>query len=306
MFRNLEARVPLSKRAERWAHLLADQRDAGPSFPLRDLYVGPGWTSSKALLSAFSSPAERQCDGFVISAGLGLQPLEGDGSTWPSYSATFAGDHPDSVAPGRSGHGHSAAEWWRTLAGTESLGGTTFEEIAQSYDAVVVVASGRYLTAVAQDLIAASRSDVQMVAFSASSARLGALEPYVVRLDPRARSVVAASDARASADFVAYVVGQLGDEIVDAEAARSFVRQALAGRTAPRRPRGISSSPEDVRSFIEESLREDPLARKGALLRRWRDQGRAFEQKKFGAIYDEVAEAARAERDVMREVPTHG
>lgn len=293
MLRTVAPGLPVAVRAERWVDRLLRECGSGTQLPLADLYVGPGWTASMQLLSAVSESIHRAATGYVVSAGLGLQPLSAEGTCWPRYSATFAGGHPDSVVGDRRGAGVPLTEWWAALGRSVPLRATTFQELAASHDAVIVVASAPYLRAVSKDLVAAAREGLQVVAFTASAARFGDLESYLVRFDARARSIVAASDARASADFVAFVARELGEGLINVDAVRGFVQRTLHGREAPRRPRGLTARPDEVRAFIEASLRADPGVRKGLLLRRWRDGGRAFEQRRFGVIYDGVADAAR-------------
>jgi len=294
--RSVPAALPVDERAAQWVDRLLRERELGSPPPLSELYVGPGWTASMQLVAGVAEALDGCVDGFVISAGLGLQRLDQQGVGWPRYSATFASGHLDSVVADRRFQDQSASTWWSTLGQSAPLGGTTFAEVASSYDAVLVVASARYLRAVARDLAAAACSGLKVVAFAASAPRLSDVDPWLVRIDARARSVVAASDARASADFVAFVARHLGEDLLDIAAARDFVEHTLAGRTAPRRPRGTTAQPEEVRAFIEASLRADPDMRKGPLLRRWRDGGRAFEQKRFGAIYEDVVHDLRVAR----------
>jgi hypothetical protein len=193
---------------------------------------------------------------------------------------------------------HSVATtWWSLLGAQEPLGSTTFAGLAQTHGAAVIVASTTYLRAVSRDLIDASRKGLQVVVYSGTAEPLGILEPLVVRFDARARSVVPASDARASADFVAYIVTRLAEEALDVRAAQRFVFSLLEGQEPPSRPRGLSASPDEVRAFISEQLANDPSLKKSPLLRRWRDQGRAFEQKRFGELFEEIKRNLYAGRD---------
>lgn len=306
MLRTIDPELSVADRAARWVDRLLIERAREVVQPLVDLYIGPGWRASMDLVEAISEAVGHAADGYVVSAGLGLQPLGSDGAEWPRYSATFTLRHPDAVVVDRRDAGDTSTGWWAALGRSESLGATSFARLASAHDAVVVVASAPYLRAVCEDLVAAARDGLRVVAFTASAAPLGELEQHLVRLDARARSVVPASDARASADFVAFAAARLGGDICDVRAARTFVECTLEGREAPRRPRGSTAQPEEVRSFIEAALRDDPSVRKGRLLRRWRDGGRAFEQKRFGAIYDEVSDALRGGSPRSERGPSRG
>jgi hypothetical protein len=293
MLRNVPVDLPVAERAGQWVDQLLRARGRGSHPTLADLYVGPGWTASLQLIAGVTEALRWDGEGLVVSAGLGLQRLGDRAAGWPRYSATFASGHPDSVTISSADPARSSVEWWSMLGRSEALGGTTFAELASSLEAVLVVASAPYLRAASEDLMAAHRRGMKVVAFTSSTQRLDDLDEVLVRIDARARSVVPASDARATADFVAHVATVLREDLLDVTSARAFVERTLEGRVAPPRPRGATAQPEEVRDFIEAELRKDVTVPKGRLLRRWRDGGRAFEQKRFGALYDEVASAVR-------------
>lgn len=305
MLRSIDAGLEVPERVAQWTAQLLGERERGPSTPLRDLYAGPGWTASMDMVSAVEEALEQDVDDFVLSAGLGLQGLQSGTRGWPRYSATFAGGHPDSVVH-RDARDRSTQRWWSELSRSEPLGATTFVELAASYDAVLVVASAPYLRAASEDLIESARAGLRVVGFTASVMRQGDLEQFLVRLDARTRSIISASDARATADFIAFAAARLGDDLLDVTAARAFVDRTLEGRVAPPRPRGLASSPEEVRSFIYAALQQDPRSRKGRLLRQWRDQGRSFEQRRFGALFDDVVASMREAGTDPRGVSSHG
>lgn len=293
-FRSVDASFPIEGRAERWASKLVAERASGEVLPLRDLYVGPGWTASIDLVGTLHERLEGSTDALVVSAGLGLQSLNPLLPGWPRYSATFATGHPDSIAGPTEDPSRAARKWWSLLSAQDQLGGGSFRGLAGTHDAVLVVASTPYLRAVADDLVAAAAAGLRVVAYTSSKLRLDALERFLVRFDARARRVAPASDARATADFVAYVARRIGADSLDVAAAQRFVERVLADHTAPSRPRGEPASSDEVREFIAEALTSDPAARKGPLLRRWRDAGRAFEQRRFGELYEEVRSSLAA------------
>lgn len=286
--RSIDTSLALEERAERWTVQLAAERASGRVMPLTDLYVGPGWTASIDLVATLDATLGGDVDALVVSAGLGLQSLAPRLPGWPRYSATFTAGHPDSVAGPTDDVSRAAARWWSLLSAYVQLGGRSFLGLAGTHDAVLVVASAPYLRAVADDLAAAAAAGLRVVAYTSSKLRLDALEPFLIRFDARARRVAPASDARATADFVAFVAQRMGADSLDVVTAQRFVDRVLTGHMAPNRPRGRPAHPEEVREFIAEALASDPAARKGPLLRRWRDAGRAFEQRRFGALYEEV------------------
>lgn len=292
MLRSIDPGLEVPERVSQWTTQLLRERERGPSQSLRDLYVGPGWAASMEMASGVAKALEQDVDGFVLSAGLGLQGLGSTTRCWPRYSATFASGHPDSVVRSDA-RDLCAPRWWAELSRSAPLGATTFLELAASHDAVLVVASAPYLRAASEDLIEAARAGLRVVGFTASVVRQGDLEQFLVRLDARTRSIISAPDARATADFVAFAAAHLGADLLDVAAARAFVARTLEGREAPPRPRGLSSRPDEVRAYINAELQRDPRLRKGRLLRQWRDQGRSFEQKRFGAIFDEVITTIR-------------
>jgi len=295
--RDVPAGLRLPERAERWAEMVTRDRSAAGALPLEDLYAGPGWAASRGVVDRFREVLAADVEGFVVSAGLGLQPVAQDGSVWSPYSATFGSGHPDSVANRLEGIPSAATTWWSLLGAQKHLGSATFAGLADSHSALVIVASTTYLRAVSSDLVDAAEKGLRVAAYSGSAEPLGILEPLVVRFDARARSVVPASDARAAADFVTYIVSRLAEEALDVQAAQRFIDGLLEGHEPPIRPRGSSASPDEVRAFIVAELEKNPSLRKSPLLRHWRDQGWAFEQKRFGELFDEVKRDLGAGRD---------
>lgn len=94
----------VSERVAEWTNRI----DAAlPTARLIDLYRGDSWTQAKRLAStAVSTGYEPTL--YVASAGLGLRAATEFG---PTYAATFARGHQDSVASSTA----DTADWWRSL-----------------------------------------------------------------------------------------------------------------------------------------------------------------------------------------------
>ena len=103
MVRNL-ATATVRERADAWVgHLQRAQNTTR----LLDLYMGESWTQAKRL-AATAHMTGFDPDVFVASAGLGLRSANDFG---PSYAATFARGHADSVVSAST----DSRVWWERL-----------------------------------------------------------------------------------------------------------------------------------------------------------------------------------------------
>ena len=102
----------IDDRITRWIETLDDCSEE--SLPALELYAGDHWTVVKSLEGvAIARGLDPRV--WIASAGYGLIPLRG--AVRP-YSATFAANHPDSVAAGakRGDPRGLAQQWWAALS----------------------------------------------------------------------------------------------------------------------------------------------------------------------------------------------
>ena len=268
-----------SEIANEWTRALAGH--PGEPLAIEGLYKGAYWSAVLGLCSEL--PAWRLA---VVSAGLGL--VAGSSAHAP-YAATFGSGHDDSVPGGETAEGR--ANWWRSLGGSDAL-----REAVLEADQVVVVLPNRYLDVVADDLIAGDRG--QTVVFAASApARLGArlgrrLVPLNSKMVRRLGTNVGALAPGAASYLLARAHGT-----ADIAGIHRLLEDLSPVGEPPLYPVRARQSPPQVVAWLETVLRgPEPPASATAALRRFRDSGLAFEQKRFHRLYRET-------RELLVEVP---
>jgi hypothetical protein len=264
----------------------------------KHLYAGEYWQAGLDLAATASRYFRTTV--WVLSAGLGLiratDPV-------PAYGATLANGHPDSVVP-TGGHASSAdvrRAWWTALAAWPGPGGTdgvrTVTELAvrDPLAAIVVCAGRHYLAAVGADLhdayMAIGRLPRLLVYGSGAPAT--GLEPVWVRVPGRLRMVLGGSMASTSLRAARATVEAHGPAgHLDAPRARSSV-ESLLNAAAPL-PRFDRERLDDrtVTEWIKSDVAAHAGATKSAALRRFRSDGMACEQSRFGKLFDQTAGAA--------------
>lgn len=260
--------------AKEWARAI--HAHPGEAVPVEGLYKGAYWSAVRGLCNELS--ADRL---LVVSAGLGL--IDGSSSHAP-YSATFGNGHDDSVPGAATADGR--ANWWRSLGGSDALRGATLEA-----DQVVVVLPNRYLEVVADDLVAGDRGHVVVFAASAP-ARLR--EHFGRRLVPLNSKMVRrlGTNVGALAPSAAnYILARAGGT-TDLAGIHRLLRDLSPVEEPPLYPVRARQSPAQVVGWLETALRgPEPPGSATAALRRFRDSGRAFEQKRFHRLYREARES---------------
>jgi hypothetical protein len=286
--RDLGGTLPVTEAAERWHSMLAS---VSPCCSARELYKGPGWVASLRLVEALQAAAA-EVDWRIISAGYGLLHPE---EQVTRYSATFLAGHTDSV-PGPAGGGDGSGGWWTHI---NRLRGQAqpLVQFASEVDGLVVAASAPYVDAVAEELVTAAHQ-VPTVVFCAGRPKnpdVAALSPpFDRRLREGDDPFVRGGDVGFNQRVAAEVVRLLGTSVID----RARVDEVLAAamdREPPLRHGRQVASDATVMAFIDAALTSDPSASRTALLRQWRDRGRACEQDRFRVLLERVVAERRGE-----------
>ena len=267
--------------AGRWIDYLA----AAPyTSTARNLYKGPGWIASLRMVDAVQAMGA-QVVWRIISAGYGL--LRPDEQV-TRYSATFLAGHTDSV-PGAGADADAAGAWW-TLINRLRGQPQPLVELAEEVDGLVVAASAPYVDAVSGELVEAAQR-VPTVVFCAGRPKDLAVAALAPQFDRRLREgddpFVRGGDVGFNQRVATRCVELLGADVVD----RARVEEVLAvamDREGPVRHGRQVASDATVMAFIDAALTSDPKASRTALLRRWRERGRACEQGRFGVLYERV------------------
>jgi hypothetical protein len=251
---------------------------------VRDMYIGEYWQAGLELAHAAASWGETRVS--VVSAGLGL--VDADDEV-PTYAATFAAGHADSVC-GRGEPRATRGEWWSELANWVRFGSARrLAELAETPGARLLVCAGpEYLDAVADDLREAHKvlGNGRLVIVG-SQMPLEALSEVWVRCPGQLRMRVGGSMASTGVRTARVLVESVNRGVLDAERGNEIVAGLL--NDAPPLPtfERVRMSDAEVREWIVGDKAAHPgSTNKSASLRRLREQGRACEQARFGRLYD--------------------
>ena len=284
-------RAPVADRVEQWAALVST---APRRYAAADLYAGEYWQIGLGLASRAESAGPIRVS--VVSAGLGLVGVR---DRVPMYSATLAGRHPDSVlaASGSAAHSQVRRQWWDGLTHAAVLGHhrpLRLVDLAEhETNASVMVCIGRsYLDAVAVDLAALVErlGDPERVMVFASGRPLAGLEGCWITVPGSLRLTLGGSRSSTSPRAAMAVLAELGTSPPTAEKARTIVDTLAA--TAGELPSFDRRRQCDdaILEWILDYLAEAPNGSRTAALRRFRDEGNACEQARFGRLFDDARE----------------
>jgi hypothetical protein len=278
---------PVSERCSRWWNLLAF---APARTPARDLYVGGHWSVAKEL------PALARARGFaarlwVCSAGYGLVPAE---TPLASYSATFAADMDDSVAPKGADWRPVARTWWTELSKRrlpQQNSPRTLDALADSAapgSVFLVVASRAYIVAMERDIgaIVEGRRRIRLVLVTSGSESVAdRFRDYTVPATAALRMSLGGALNSLHARVARRLLETLSPAKMDAATARRHVEQ-LAAR-GPKLPaiKRAAADDDDIRRFIRKALLRDAPQAHTRLLREYRAAGHACEQGRFRDLF---------------------
>lgn len=255
----------LAAGAERFKTWWQRLGEAQTRRPVRNLYSGSQWAASLDLERS-ATALGHNVDLWVLSAGLGLVPAS---LTAPAYAASFSSG-PDLVAGTPAGR----REWWGELRARTS----SFLDVAERYDQMLVVLAPTYLEVISADL---SRLDGRALAV-VSSARYDS-----VYSSSGLRPALRASAMTLNAAAAAKLLSLAGDSPLNGADVRARWEQWSTDNARRGAIARQGASDDEVIAFIEGS-RTAPRASRTALLTQFREQGRACEQSRFQRLYEDV------------------
>lgn len=249
--------------------------------PARDLYGGEHW---QLILELERRLVEKHGDVslWVASAGHGL--VGADDRIKP-YAATFASGSDDTV-PGE------AAAWWSSLCAARGSAVTGLADAGA--EAIVVVASTRYLRAMAGDLEQAGSTMEQgaLILFSGSGPP-DSLHAAAIEVDARVQ--VALSDSERLRGTKQGLAARAALTLLSratwpprAEPLQAAYTRLVTDHERPAVPQRERHDDQAVLDFIATELREDSRLGWTPLLRKWRASGHACEQKRFRELFRSV------------------
>lgn len=288
--RNVPGGAPAA-RAAVWTRKLG--RD-GERRPALDMYKGEHWQVAKSLpdLAVEAGLVIREdVHLWACSAGYGLIPVE---APVQPYAATFTPGHADSVSKPGDGFGGraDAPAWWRAIAdweGPVSGAPRSFEALGvrDPNASFLFVLSATYLQACATDITKASAAVIDVDRFLIVSAGS--------RVTKEIGQLLLPADARLQADLggtrgvlnVRIAAALLKHTALDRASATRYLSEKLSTSPGITRYERKPMSDKEVKHWIAAVLRETPGVSASGLLRRFRDEGFACEQSRFGRLHEE-------------------
>ncbi len=163
----------------------------------------------------------------------------------------------------------------------------------------MLVASSSYLSAMARDFKAAQtrlvRPDSAMV-IAAGADRSGfPLADVAIRFDARIRALVGGGMQGLNARVARFLVEGFSGAELERGRAQEFLDQACSGLPPFEYPQREGQVDKQVLAFIQEALSTRARCTKTGLLREWRANGKACEQKRFGALFESVKASLHAQ-----------
>ncbi len=287
----------LADRLERWKANLRNV--AAAEYSAGDLYMGDHWSVVRSI------PMEAEQSGikvrtWICSAGYGLI-----GPTTPikPYKATFARGEEDYVASGLPDEPSVLDRWWRGVCAFPFQQQTgeprTINALAATFPRtpMVVALSADYLKAVTPDMERILerpyfREHLSIVSCGTHRDHptwKGNLLPCDASLAGTLGGALNSLNAR-----VARHVFQNLNRREPTVAALADVVTAIDRGNSPAVVRRVQLTDFEVAKFIRGRLVQVPNCSQTVLLREFRSQGQACEQKRFGKLYSRV----RMERDL--------
>ena len=265
--------VSVEERCGLWTERMSTTDTA--TIPLEDLYKGDSWVQQRNVVRMAEGKA--QTHALVASAGLGLQDL---GSSHPSYAATFAPGHLDTVcAP------NDSTVWWAGLQ--EETGGY---QVAQLRGRVLAILSTPYARAMDQDLrLLASLADVEVLL-------IGGWKdiPGITRIpaDRTLRKALGGTVGSLLPRMAKQWLDLWDGAALDSDSAQArwkeWTESARVHEQYSRKP----MSDREVLDVIGQLRLKDPQISATLALRMLRDAGSACEQKRFGRLFASAREVA--------------
>ena len=281
----------VAERLQRWGKSL--RRAAIAEHRADDLYMGDHWYVVRSIPAA-AEQSGLDVHTWICSAGYGLiKPA----TLIKPYRATFTRGEKDYVALGFPDEASSLDRWWRGVCSLkfsqQSGGPRTIGELAATFPRtpMVVALSADYLKAVTPDMqTILSRPYFREHLAIISCGTRRDQSPWKENLLPCDASLAGALGGvltSLNARVARRVLQRFDEEELTVQTLTAAV--ASIGRTTPSSAiTRVPRSDSEVAGFIRNQIARVSSCSKTVLLREFRRQGQACEQKRFGEIYLKV------------------
>lgn len=267
-----------TKRIDPFAREWVKRVSTAPAVTRADnLYGGPGIAAALAAAKRLSCPA------YFVSAGMSLIPAS---RRLPSYDLSVS--HPASCPPAVATGVATAADWWRALNAALGKEAPIASLVRRSKETVLVALPEAYVCMVSDDLMSLSplqREKLRLIV--AKNTRLPEdLEHCAIRYDDRLAGLTDAPGG-ANAYFAQRALGHFAGLLVrhrmrsaDIATHRDWVQADLLKAEPVMHPKRAQQSDVDIVRWIR-AMDRVQLRSVSALLKRFREDGLACEQKRF-------------------------
>lgn len=261
--------LPVGAVSERVGDWVARIGSARPAVRLLDLYKGESWTQTKRLV-ATAQKAGFEPEVVVASAGLGMRSVNDFG---PSYAATFARGHHDSVVSTTI----DAGLWWSHLPHAVA----PRPEIPSIW-----VLSESYALAMRDQLQILDPNNALVFGGAGSTP-----EDLRIRSDRNLRTALGGTVSSLNTRMaIRWLEISAGQSPTSAVVRRDWAKWARDAQQVERYDRH-SLSDGSIRQLIEDMLRRHPQLSKTVALKNLRASGIACEQRRFSGLFEEARNA---------------
>ena len=284
--RNLSSDLSLQEASAKWIQEIQKSCNTGGSKPLRDLYWGEYWKTALE--------AEEFANVQVVSAGLGIATLD---TLAPGYASTFASGSPDSMLRFSDDVRPEIArsEWWAALTAQNKTARKWTEKTA---DVVLVALSSSYQQALSRDLTMLARSGKQVIVMSGSK-QAGCLKGieniHHIETGQWLRMVLGGSTPCVGIKFALHILrADKWHSVDEVETELKKLERQYSNGKADKLPvfERTPQTDAQVKSWIMQLLttkeKHGVKPSKSGFLSEFRNAGYACEQKRFGALFEEV------------------
>jgi hypothetical protein len=276
----------MQARFKEWTTRLAN--DNSPRASTLDLYCGNSWAIVREIHKRHSG----ELRGWVISAGRGLLPLD---EAISSYAATFSPTEKDYVAAGVDGD--SISQWWEFLCQHRRECGakvSSLTTLAKTYpnEPILAAVSAEYFKATKNDLLAAREhlADPDLLVIVSSGTKAGGeLAGNLVPSDARLEHVFGKSRMALNMRVAQMILEHFSTHRLRAKQIGKHLSELLDSLPPSEYPKRVSSTDEEVEAFLLKRLNSEPNPSYTRYLREYRATGRACEQRRFRALYRDLA-----------------
>jgi hypothetical protein len=280
--------------ARRWVQRL--EETAAVKVRAASLYAGDHWQIA-AGLPATAAACGVKAQLWVLSAGYGL--IAGSAQVAP-YSATFSVGHPDEVLNRFNKRDVCAVrDWWASLSqwsGPHANDPRTITDLVlrNPHIPIVVIASPKYLAAIQDDLLKARTvlaDPATLIVVSAGARGRGPLAESMIDCSARLQAALGGALMSLNARVARSIIEKEPTYPWTVSGFQRLLERIPMDASEGRVPSRKAVTDDEVRIFVRNALRANPMARHTSLLRAYREAGYACEQKRFGRLFKEMEQS---------------